>query len=338
MRQENNHFSEGHVGITCLAIAASSLFLAQSSFAVLVNLTTSTSFGRIDNTTSATSTQTVARNTYIGTNNSTNFGAVVNGALLLPSGSGAGSGTYRRLFALDQGGSQIIDLDGYNRDLPNNTPNFNSKVPNGFDPLLTVGQLVANNGYYQFSLDINEANGGNNAFLSVDEFQVYVEPINPGTDPSPLPSTVGTLGDLGTKIWDLQANNTSGSRIQVMAEGSGSGVDDVNFLIPISLFSGYSPNAYVYIFSKLAGLGSNPVTSQLGSQSNDTGFTYNGFRENAGGFEEFATPNAGFIPTPFPPPAVPEVSGLLPLIVLISGAALGVRFRPKHQRIGLCSV
>ncbi len=255
----------------------------------------------------------------------------MNGALILPSGAGAGSGSFRSLYRLTQGGGGDGNFDGYNRELPASaTTNFDSKVPGGFDPILTVGQLVANNGYYQFSLDINEPGAGDQRFMSIDDVQIYV---GAAAELSPLPTTLSGLtgiNNLGTKVWDLQANNTTGSRMQILSEGVGSGVDNATFLIPISLFTGFATGSKVYIYSKIGGLGA--LSTEPGYVSNDTGKTFTGFNEDAGGFEEWATLGAGLNAGTFVTPGVPETSALIPLMLLIGGATLTARFRPKPQQ------
>jgi hypothetical protein len=317
----------GNSSFACLTAAAFSLFSASSSSAAIINLTAaSTTFA----TTAPVGTQTVPLSTYQGVDNLPHFGAVVNGALLLPSDAGSGSGSYRSLYRLTQGGGGDGNFDGYNRALPNNTPIFDSKVPSGFDPVITIADLIDNKGYFQFSFDINEPGSSPNSFISIDEFQVYV---GSATDPAPLPSTLAGLATLGTKIWDLQSNNTTGSRMQILAEGVGSGVDNASFLIPKSLFSGFATNSLVYIYSKVGGLGA--ISTAPGYVSNDTGRTWSGFAEDGGGFEEWATPNAGFTAGTFVTPGVPEVDSLLPLAIMLSGATLTVRFRPRRQRLDL---
>lgn len=154
------------------------------------NLTTTTSFA-LDG---AAGTYNIPVTTYTDINNQAVAGTVINDAIFIPYNAGSGSGNYRRLF--EMGGKDVVD--GYNRDAgqANQGNTFEAATPNGFDPNLTVGSLVASNGYYQFSLDINEPGQLPTRFLSVDRLRIYVETVTPGIDPNPLPKTVAELGNL----------------------------------------------------------------------------------------------------------------------------------------------
>ena len=192
------------------------------------------------------------------------------------------------------GGKDIVD--GYNRDAgnPNQGNTFEAATPNGFDPNLTVGSLVANNGYYQFSLDVNEPGQLPSRFLSVDRLRIYVENVTPGSDPSPLPKTVAELGNLGTVVYDMDLGADNSILLDYSLAG-GSGSDDMTFLIPTSLFDGFAANAFVYLYA------------EHGAQ----GTFLDGFEGNAGGFDEWAVrDNATEPAVPFTPP-VPEPSTLV---------------------------
>jgi hypothetical protein len=202
---------------------------------------------------------------------------------------------------------------------------FDSKVPNGFDPRITIAHLVDNSGYYQFSLDINEPASGTSVFLSIDDLQVYV---GPAAEPGTLPSTVAGLSGpsgLGTLIWDLQGGLASGApKNHILTSGSGSGADEMTFLIPKSLFPNVDTSSQVYLYSKVGALGF----------ANDTGVIYTGFGENGGGFEEWGT----LVPRATPPtfvrpsteecPTVPEPPTALPALCLML-AGLSRRSRTR---------
>ncbi len=254
---------------------------------------------------------TIPFSQYQGIGNISSYGAVVNNALILPSNSGSGSGVYRKLFGLDADKDGVTS--GYNRVVTG----FDSKISNGFDPVLKISNLIANNGYCQFRLDINEGGNSTNQFLSLDDLQIYV---GGASDPAQLPGTVATLGNLGEKVWDLQGNNTSGTKNRILSAGTGSGADDLRVLIPTSLFARFSPNSNVYLYSRLG---------ELGVAGNDTGLVFNGF-ESSSGFEEWASLDSGVNAPIFAPPfsPVPEPSMALPVLCLMA-AGLARRSRGR---------
>lgn len=278
--------------------------LCGNASAELINLTNDTVFNTI--TGGVGGQTTVPLSTYTDINNNQSRGAIVDGALLLQGGLGSGSGVYRRLYQLD---SNTATKDGYNRVVTTNKngSEFEEKIPNGFDPFLRINQLTAIDGYYTFSLDTNENNNAINKWDSVTEIQFYV---GGSTDPVNLPITANALPQLGTKIWDLQANYINGSRNDIMLNDTleaGSGDDNMYLLLPTYLFAGFDQNSFVYLYSSFGSLG---ITKPLGEVQ------FVGFDES-GGFDEWATltPTSGSTVVYTPPLAVPEPSGAALILV-----------------------
>jgi len=279
---------------------------SSNSSAALINLTNDTQF-----TTTAlgggAGTAVVDLATYTSINNGVQRGAVVNGALLLQGSVGSGSGNYRRLFQVGANGRETTE-DGYNRAVTTNKngSTFNESISNGFDPLLRLGELLEVNGYYFFALDTNENNNATDKWISLDEIQVYV---GGSVDPDTLPNTPSTLGSLGTKVWDLQGEQTDGSHNTIMLNDtlqSGSGTDNMHLLLPTSIFSGFAADSYIYMYV------SHGV---LGTQDSPTGQVFDGF-DISGGFEEWST----FTNTSGNPPEIidypiPEPSGAALVII-----------------------
>lgn len=239
----------------------------------------------------------------------------MDGALIVPGGAGSGSGVYRRLFNLNGNGSV---LDGYNRAVPNKGE-FESSVFSNPGPTIRISDLSVFQGHYVFALDVNEPSGGAvTQYISLDEIQLYV---GGNTDPNPVPTTAAGLSDLGTKIWDLQANPISGTRNDVMVDYSinnGSGTDDILLWIPTDKFAGYESDSFVYLYTK---------HGELGTADSERGVQFSGFATDGGGFDEWATFTATTTGTPPPIPlSVPEPSALW-LIALFSGSFLTRRFR-----------
>lgn len=184
---------------------------------------------------------------------------------------GSGSGGFRDLYRVQDRSTATDPQDGYNRNVFDDV-----SIPGGFDPLLTVGDLTASSesDSYVFAFDTHESTGGTEEYISLDSFQIYV---GSSTDPSPLPDTVADLGDLGTLIYDMDANGDN----YILADSSifaGSGQMDMFAFVPTTLFSGFAADSYVYVFtswgsysfddpSRTAGFGTTATPEQISSAS-----------------------------------------------------------------------
>lgn len=277
--------------------------VASPSSGETINLTNDTSFG------TSGGTREVPLSTYLGADLNLYRGAVIDGAILSQAGIGSGSGAYRRLFQL--GGESTVN--GYNRGVPKQGSEFDESVPGGFDPVVRLSDLVPNNGYYQFTLDINEPGSGTNRYLSIDEAQIWVGGL---LDPDPLPNTEAEIPALGTKVWDLQENPIGGSRNDILLDFSintGSGTDDMHLFVPTDLFVGFDQESFLYLYAK---------HGQLGEPGGTEGNSYDGFTQDQGGFEEWATftTDSTSPPAPFVPP-ISEIPEPSPVIFLLAGLA-----------------
>lgn len=140
---------------------------------------------------------------------------------------------------------------------------------------LTLSPIPGYSSYYEFLLDINEPAA--TSLITQHELEVYVVPNSVGGDIDDY-STLGSSGDL---IWDL--DRLEDSRIEYdynLWSGSGQNIDSA-FLIDMSLFSGYSPSDYVYLYAE--------------------------FGRSAAGFEEYALREGG---APVPEPATVLLLGM----------------------------
>jgi len=130
--------------------------------------------------------------------------------------------------------------------------------------------------YYEFLLDINEP-AGNKSLITQHELEVYLVPNGIG-------GAIASYADLqssGTKIWDLDRLINSQVKYDYnLWQGSGQNIDAA-FMLPTSLFSGYSLNDYIYLYTQFGTL------------------DHLGFPSQAG-FEEYALRERG---TPVPEPA-----------------------------------
>lgn len=132
-------------------------------------------------------------------------------------------------------------------------------------PVTIVGGVQ----YYEFRIDLNEANSDPNGQISLDKFIIKTAPAT---------TTILTKTDfdtLTTLRYDMDAAATGGDRTLLLSEVStGSGTDDYAVFVPVANFTGVDPattNLYLYV--------------QFGAEEGD-------YQAQAG-FEEISTQNAG---------------------------------------------
>jgi hypothetical protein len=173
---------------------------------------------------------------------------------------------------------------------------FDQKEPINYthDLQLSEVPVVTVNGerYYEFLLDINEADGAN-SLLSLDELQIFLSPTGMRSDYRDSTNTFGNGSNAISALYNLDSGTNNYIKLDYsLNKGSGSG--DMVAYIPASLFENdpnFSPNAYVYLFSR------------FGTQ---TGMKADG--PSDAGFEEWWVRKA---PASTPDPVVPEPGTLL---------------------------
>jgi hypothetical protein len=222
----------------------------------------------------------------------------INGAIYAFANTGpAGTGNIDSFVRVQKKGSE----QGYNTSA--NQKPFDEKGGN-FTRDLQAGQVpvvkLLNVVYLQFVLDVNEDQGKNDEFISLDKLQIFTS--NAGG------KNTTTLSDLGTLRYDLGVGNEV--LLNFARAGSGSGKVDMTLLVPLSNFPGLAVGDFIYLYSA------------FGLKPNDAGHNW----DTSDGFEEWAV-NSGegvdLFPPDLGPPIVPEptVASLFGIGALALGMA-----------------
>ena len=178
----------------------------------------------------------------------------------------SGTGGYFTFMATQSQGNGVVS-EGFN----SGSSSLTSDTDNSKTEALRLGSLqVVNQGgvdYYVFRLDINEPNGGDSPFVTLNDFKLYSS-ANQAT----LADFNTTTNELGTgfnKVYDMDSggNNTL-LMIDDSATGGGSGRDNYTVLIPTSVFAGQDPNSYVTLFTQMGMV--DPISGV--SYTEDSGF------------------------------------------------------------------
>lgn len=217
--------------------------------AAIINLTNQTIAG-VDQSTITNGSTTVV-------------GGYINGALFrrpvdADDSSGAGSGNFRDLYNVD---SNSGFEEGYNR---NNV--MDTSMGQGFDPVITVGDLVEDSTgtAYIFVIDTNEAGNNPAKFISLDDFRVYVGGT---TDPDPLPTDVAGMDtDLGLNVYAMNEGSQDNHVLIDYSLFGGSGNMDLFVFVPKAAFDGLDDNSLVYVYSKFGAYGEPGFDPSAGSE------------------------------------------------------------------------
>ncbi len=176
---------------------------------------------------------------------STNIGGVI---FTDAVNTGSGTGNYNTFLAIsDNDGVE----EGFNSDDTPPIDASNKDIDQAKTHTVKLSDLVivTVNGvqYYEFRVDLNEANSDPNAQISLDQFKLYT-------------SANGGINDTTTLFsQNLIYDMDGGGNVSVLlsdAESSGSGNDDYAVLVPITEFAGLDPTTtYVYLFTQMGAAG-----------------------------------------------------------------------------------
>lgn len=193
--------------------------------------------------------------TLLSTSNTTFRGGFLNGALYRDASlnGSAGSGVSRDLYRISPPNGSEVE-QGLNR------PGvMDAVVPSGYDPYLKFDQLIqdASQTSYLFLIDINESGSGDDRYLSLDDFKIWVG----GTSElAEQPATLSAAKNLlGVPAYDM---NPSGQQNFVLLDsslGGGSGNADLFIFVPKSFFpQNTAPDANIYVYTKMGGYTAAP--------------------------------------------------------------------------------
>jgi hypothetical protein len=179
-----------------------------------------------------------------------------------------GTGVFGSFLRLQTKNGQVTTEAAYNTDLrplPSNDQDAKNDIHTR--SLLLSALQVDLNGYYTFTLDVNEPNGGSQPAIDLTGLQVYL-----GTSGNEGPASISGLGNLVYDLGDNVVNMTD--------HGSGSGTADYQLKILKTAFDAQSAGGHSYVY------------------------LYSAFGSADGGFEEWAANTGESLPPP-PPTAVP---------------------------------
>jgi hypothetical protein len=178
----------------------------------------------------------------------------------------SGTGGYFTFLATQSQGNGVVS-EGFNSGVSSPTTDTDDSKTQALQ--LGALQTVNVNGtdYYTFRLDINEPNGQDAPFVTLNDFKLYTS-----TNQATLANFNNTSNELGAgfvKVYDMDAG---GDKTLLMIDdsttGGGSGRDNYTVLIPTSVFAGQDPNSYVTLFTQMGRV--DPISGV--SYTEDSGF------------------------------------------------------------------
>ncbi|MEK7347434.1 MAG: PEP-CTERM sorting domain-containing protein [Candidatus Eisenbacteria bacterium] len=141
--------------------------------------------------------------------------------------------------------------------------------------------------YFSFTLDLNEPAGGGGNFLSLDQVKIWTTPNAAGN----MLASVGEVDAAGLLRYDMDAGSGGNQTVWLdylnanTIRDNGSGVDDMEMLIPVSYFAGYAATDYMYFWAQFGAAGDVLSTTARANGRGTTTTTQSYYGE--AGFEEW---------------------------------------------------
>ncbi len=223
---------------------------------------------------------------------------VINGATFAWSNpQPTGTGVFNPFLRLQLTGGPTGSEQGYNTSADSNNI-LDNKTPVNWthDLLISSLQKTTDGLYYQFTLDINEANGGNKNLLSLDGLRLF-STSTPGQSATGTygntapPNLAGDLkyntggGITGTLLYDIDAGSDNSVLLDANRNGNppGSGVADMIFLVPKAVIDNRvnQGETYLILWSRFGTTETADALNLSGSTA-DAGFEEWSYRSSVG--------------------------------------------------------
>ena len=206
-----------------------------------------------------------------------------------------GTGVLNPFLRLQANGTSTEET-GYNTDRKNSDFQFDEKASD-FTRSILFSSLVAVDGFYVFTLDLQEATGTpGDQYLSLTEFKLFTagdSDLDGATYDAGLVDNWDGTDDV-VLHYNLDAGGDNEVNLDYDVVGSGQGRPDLNIYIPTALFAGAKEYLVLYttlgcVSTKVKGETTCDIPSLFTADS---------------AFEEFATLQGdSFVPAPVPLPA-----------------------------------
>ncbi|MBR1279238.1 SdrD B-like domain-containing protein [Bradyrhizobium sp. AUGA SZCCT0283] len=183
----------------------------------------------------------------------------IDGAIFQDSANvGSGTGNYNTFLAISPTPSQSGNEQGFNSDdtTPIDPSNQDIGASKTHTVLLSTVPITIVNGvqYYEFRVDLNEANSNPDGQISLDQFKIY----------SSTSGTIESTTTLFTQnlVYSMDGGPAGDISLQLSEVSTGSGTDDYAVLVPVSKFAGLEPaTTYMYLYVDMGSLGGDYVAA-----------------------------------------------------------------------------
>lgn len=203
-----------------------------------------------------------------------NSGTINGAEFIFSKQQPTGSGVFNSFLRINGTGNSTTE-QGYNTDAANNALPFD-EVGGAFTHSLLFSALVETDGYYNFLLDINEANNPPNSLLSLDGLKFF-STSQPAQNSNSVDGAGNANGIIGSPLYDMDGGEDNAVLLDASRDGNpGSGVSDMLLRIPVEYLTPVPGENYLLLWSRFGLLG---VAGSI---------PYYEGADSTGGFEEWA--------------------------------------------------